>query len=113
MRKIILMDIMRASITSNYKKLMSIMEEAVENLTEELEETSPQSLLIDLRKDGLLPLWFPCVCHTAELAVKDFLKTDLGNRGEINAIVKKAQEFVNLPKVPQSVQRSSWKKVSI
>ena len=76
----------------------SIMKEAVENLTEELEETSPQSLLVGLRKDGLLPLWFPCVCHTAQLAVKDFLKTDLGNRGEINAIVKKAQEFVKSAK---------------
>ena len=63
-------------------------------MTEELEEASPHSLLVRLRKDGLLSLWFPCVCLTAQLAVKDFLQTNLGYRGQINVIVKKAQEFV-------------------
>ena len=43
-------------------------------------------------------MWLPCVCHTAQLGVKDFLETNLGHRGQINAIVAKAQCFVTSAK---------------
>ena len=91
----------------------SIIEDAVENLTEELEESSPHSLLVDLRKDGLPPLWIPCVCHTEQLAVKDFLETNLGYRGQMNVIVKKAQEFVKSAKHSTKCAELFMEKVSI
>ena len=72
----------------------SILLEAVDNITQELAGSFHDSLLVRLRRNGLLQMWFPCVCHTAQLGVKDFLETNLGHRGQINAIVAKAQCFV-------------------
>ena len=58
----------------------------------------PDSLLVRLQRDGLLQMWFPCVCHTAQLGVKYFLETNLGHRGQINSIVAKAHCFVTSAK---------------
>ena len=72
----------------------SILLEAVDNITQELAGSFPDSLLVRLRRDGLLQMWFPCVCHTAQFWVKDLKKTNLGHRGKVNAIVAKAQCFL-------------------
>ena len=72
----------------------SVIEEAVENLSEDLEKAHPKSLLIKLRNAGLLKNWFPCACHTAQLAVKDLLARNLGHRSQVNVLVAKAHEYV-------------------
>ena len=49
----------------------SILLEAVDNTTQQLAGSFPDSLIVRLRRDGLLQMWFPCACHTAQFWVKD------------------------------------------
>ena len=51
---------------------LSILLEAVDNITQELAGSFPDSLLVRLRRNALLQMCFPCVCHTAQLGFKDF-----------------------------------------
>ena len=51
-----------------------VIDEAMHDLTEELTLELPNSLILKLRNHGLLPIWFPCIYHTAHLAIKDFWK---------------------------------------
>ena len=53
----------------------SVIEEVVENLSEDLEKAHPKSLLIMLRNAGMIKNCFTCACHTVQLAVKDLLAT--------------------------------------
>ena len=71
---------------------LSVLLEVVDNITQELAGSFPDSLLVRLQ------MWFPCVCHTAQLGVKDFLENNLGHRGQIKAIVAKAQCFITSAK---------------
>ena len=76
----------------------SLLLDAVKHISQELAGSFPESLLVRLRREGLLQMWFPCVCHTAQLGVKDFLASNLGHRGKVNAIVSKTQSFVTSAK---------------
>ena len=91
----------------------SILLEAVDNITQELAGSFHDSLLVRPRRNGLLQMWFPCVCHTAQLGVEGFLETNLGHRGQINAIVAKANASSQVQKIQRSVRRFSARNLSI
>ena len=60
-----------------------VTDEAMHDLTKELALELPNSLIVRLNY-GLLPIWFPCICHSHTAQ-----ETNIGTRGEINTLVSK------------------------
>ena len=75
------------------------------NVFFKLNTTTPDSVLTRLRTHGLLPISSPCVRHSIQLVINEFLKSQLGFYGPVDKLISKANSYVrsvkNMPSCSQ------------